>query len=548
MRRTSTFQRIVFTSFLAIVPISCTLAQITNLVPDKPVEAPNYWCTWYWQNYAVRSGQPVPDPLDMSLYSNPAARETLKEETLFGKDGWARQMLPKTRGEYYFLIDHGWQDKSVKKSPFFSLLMDTADFPRYADLEPKERIKQMNEDIKELGWRGLGLWVRGSPPEKEIQRMVKWSKYAGIYYWKIDGGDTKDFLSYKIKQKIFPELALEYITGSGGPLNTHWNDPNRKDYPSIYAKEFENKGPLPGLLWGRHGASKEMLHMLKNSDTFRTYDAAPLHVSTVTLQRLHDILEQSVDDPANVAYLNVQDDCNIAAALGCVVAVKRHPMNGSRIFRGKDYHHQINGDRGIEKRMDEMGRFIRWQRIAPPMPAGYGAYAASPKRLIDQYQYGPESTWMRQTHGKLVTQAAPAVMARNIPLPEVASEGDVPYVLASCFPNGAICIATEGRVKQETSWYHPRTDIKLEVDDGKEPIGIFGHYASLTLQLNEPLPSGTKILAQDLLADEAVDITQEVIIGDKWIKLPGTLIDMVGTSAATEGDISVPGLVVSIVP
>jgi hypothetical protein len=83
-----------------------------NLVPDELATAPNYWCTWYWQNYLIKKGQKVEDPAEKN-YSNRAAREQLNEGTIFGKDGMATVMLPDSRKEYYFLIDHGWQDTDI---------------------------------------------------------------------------------------------------------------------------------------------------------------------------------------------------------------------------------------------------------------------------------------------------------------------------------------------------------------------------------------------------------------------------------------------------
>ncbi len=140
---------------LALLSFGCGKEEpitIPSLVPEKPGDAPNYWCTWYWQNYLIRKGQPVTNPDPKTVYSNPAARDQLNENTVFGEDGMARIMLPKTRSDYYFLIDHGWQDKRIKENTFFTGIMDTLDFPRYARLSPRDRIKRMNEDLKALGW------------------------------------------------------------------------------------------------------------------------------------------------------------------------------------------------------------------------------------------------------------------------------------------------------------------------------------------------------------------------------------------------------------
>lgn len=523
----------IITSLLFVLFSCAPKDDVVNLIPDEVSSAPNYWCTWYWQNYLILKGQEVVNPDPATVYANAAARDELNEETVFGVDGMANVMLPKARSDYYFLIDHGWQDKHIEKQTFFTFIMDTLDFPRYAHLAPRDRIKQMNVDIKALGWKGLGLWVRGNPSEKEMRRFIEWNKYAGIEYWKIDGGDTKHFFATQIKNEIYPELVLEHVTGAG-PLTPKWNESGRFIYPSAYDPELNA------------GKSKKALEVLQNTDVFRTYDAAPLLVSTTTMQRIHDILSLTAGKSKYRAMLNIQDDCNIAAALGLLVAVKRHPMKTPRMYQGKDYHLQIAGDRHVEKRLDEMDRLAMWQRIAPPMQAGYGTYNFSKNQLIDSILFQKSDTWLKASHGKMVRQSAPAIMARNISLPDVFSDGHAPYVLASKFPNGAVCIATEGRVMPGQSWLHPRADITLKELELDKPIGIFGHYKSLTLAFEETPPKNIKIYAQDLLAIQAIDITDEVIIDQNKLTISGDLIDAIGTSAGSPGDISVPGLVIRV--
>jgi hypothetical protein len=439
-----------------------------SLVPDEIRSAPNYWCTWYWQNYLILKGEKVTNPNPQTVYANMAARDQLDEETIFGENGMAVVMLPHTRGDYYFLIDHGWQNKRIPKETFFTLIMDTLDFPRYAGLNPEDRIKQMNIGIKALGWNGLGLWVRGNPKESDVYRFVEWSKYAGIEYWKIDGGDTKYYYADSIKEDIYPELTFEYVAGAG-PLTPLWNKPGLSVYSSGYDSKL-NAGKV-----------EKALETLTHADVFRTYDAAPLLVSTTTMQRVHDILKQTAGYREYTAVLNIKDDCNVAAALGLVVAEKRHPMKTPRMYNGKDLHLQISGDRHVNKRLNEMDRFVRWQRITPPMPVGYGTYQTSDNYLVDSIVLHESDTWLKATHGKMVRQSAPAIMTRNIALPEVKYSDLAPYVMVSKFPNGAVCIATEGRVTPGKSWVHPRADVKLEEMETERPIGIFGHYKSLAL-------------------------------------------------------------------
>lgn len=527
--------------------VGCSVKEdMVNLVPNTVGSSPNYWCTWYWQNYRILEGEDVTNPDAKTVYSNLAAREEMTEVDIFGENGMAVVMLPKTRSDYYFVIDHGWQDKSIAKNTFFTMIMDTLDFPKYAHLSPKDRIAEMNVDIKALGWKGLGLWVRGNPSESEMREYVEWSKYGGVEYWKIDGGDIKHYYASKIKNEIYPELTLEHVTGTG-PINPNWQTAGLSLYPSVYNKEEAVSQKLEASLNKATAKVEQSLDVIKNTDVFRTYDAAPLLVSTTTLQRVHDILIQTAGDNEYKAFLNIQDDCNIAAGLGLLVAAKRHPMKTPRMFKGKDLHFQIAGDRHVDQRLNEMDRLAMWQRIAPAMKAGYGSYAFSNHNLVDSIVFQESDTWYKATHGKMVRQSAPAIMARNIALPEVNSNGLVPYVMASKFPSGAIAIATEGRVLPNDSWIQPKAAIKLNDAELNLPIGVFGHYESLTLQFKEKLPAQISVYAQDLLSQKAIDITEELFIEDMSIKIPGKLIDKIGTMENDQGDISVPGMVVKII-
>lgn len=533
--------------FLTFILIGCTVNEQTqNLIPNEVSKAPNYWCTWYWQNYLILKGQKVTNPDAGTIYTNKAAREGMNEKNIFGKQGMAVVMLPKTRSDYYFVVDHGWQDKSIPENTFFSLIMDTLDFPRYAHLGLKERINQMNIDIKALGWKGLGLWVRGNPSEEEMRKFIEWSKYAGIEYWKIDGGDIKYYYASEIKNQIYPELTLEHITGAG-PINPKWDISGLSLYPSVYNIEEAVSQKLDASLNTATEKVEKSLDVIKNTDVFRTYDAAPLLVSTTTMQRIHDILVQTAGHVEYKALLNIQDDPNIAAALGLVVAVKRHPMNTPRMYKGKDFHLQISGNRHVDKRLNEMDRFVLWQRIAPPMPAGFGTYQFSKHNLIDSIVFQENDTWFKPSHGKMVRQSAPAILARNIALPEVKYKELAPYVMASKFPNGAIAIATEGRVTPSQSWIHPKADIVLKEVKVNKPIGIFGYYESLTLELEQNLSQEITIYAQDLLSKKAIDITKKIAIYENSIKIPGELIDKIGMMENDTLDVSVPGMVIKII-
>lgn len=527
------------TQILLLLPLCLMVACNTvekgpNLVPEAPSVAPNYWCTWYAQNYWQQRGGEI---YNFNTINNPNAREELTYEHVFNdKDGWASTYLPDSRSDMYFLIDHGWQTKDKEKriegaQPFFSLQIDENDFPEFAETKPEEALRLFNEEIQSYGWKGLGIWVRGNITENVARKFVEWSKYAGIKYWKIDGGDIDEFYSYKVKQDAFPELVLEYVTPAGN-LNPNWDKANLSEYPSLYEVDSIHKA--------------NTLRVLQNSDVFRTYDASPQLMTTTTLRRAHDLLKLASDNPKYVATLNLQDDCNAAAALGCLVASKRHPNFNERLYKGKDLHHQLNGKRHMQARINEVDRFNRWERIAQAFPVGMGTYSYSDKELIDCFRYDEYSTWNKATYGKIVYQSAPSIMARNIALPRVDVEGEAPYVMATRYPNGAICVSTEGRVKLDNEWFYPLASVTVDIEKFENPIGVFGYYKELILESEVPLEKIKKIFAQDLLADYSVNIMEDVLIEKKRIIIPGGLIKRIGLSSANEGDISVPGMVVKV--
>ena len=507
-----------------------------NLVPQAKSTVANYWCTWYAQNYWIGRGT---DLKDLKGVTNSAAREEINYHTIFNpKDGWASTYLDReSRKDYVFLIDHGWQSKRKEEyiaggMPFFNMITDPRDFAEYAHLEPKDRLKKFNEEIKALGWNSLGLWTRGNITEKQARTFVEWSKHAEIKYWKIDGGnDGGKYFSQKAKDEIYPELVLEYITGSGGNINPKWNQ-DQASYPSVY--------DFGGNL------RRAMLSMVQSVDVFRTYDASPLLMTTTTLRRTHDVLKQTQQQAKYKALINVQDDCNVSVGLGVLVASKRHPNMGERTYNGKDLHHQLSGPRLMQKRFDEVSRFGRWARIAPAFSAGTGTYLSSDNELIDRCVYTPWDTWAAGTYGRMVSQSAPAIMARNMPLPKVESDGPAPFVCVSTYPNGPTGIATDGRVSPEKRWFEPRAKVTVKIKDASQPIGVVGRYKELVLEFASSLEGVEYIWAQDLLDDSSMDIKSKVKIVGNTISFSGDLIDEIGLSAASPGDLSVPGLVLRL--
>lgn len=90
-----------------------------------------------------------------------------------------------------------------------------------------------------------------------------------------------------------------------------------------------------------------------------------------------------------------------------------------------------------------------------------------------------------------------------------------------------------------------RADIEIQAKGSEYPIGIFGHYKSLTVSFENEI-QGKQVFAQDLATDECVEITNRVefIDGNK-IKIDGAIIDEIGLSVC-ECATELPGLVVVI--
>lgn len=526
------FTLIASASLLATAEV----AKSPNLVPEKPAAySPHYWCTWYVQNYWQQRGGEI---TDFGKLTNLGAQQEMNHHNIFNqKDGWAHYMK-RGREDLTFLIDHGWQpvegdwDKLPGRT-YFNFRADPEDFPSYAELEPEEQMKTFNEELQALGWRGLGIWVRGQVSMAEMETFTKWSRHAGVTYWKIDGGDTRQYIAMQAKRKHYPELIMEHAQAPGH-FNENMYVPDAEEYPSTFA---------PG---GR--TCTNTLKNLKGTDVVRVYDVAPHLITPTTIQRINDILLQTNGDTSYTAILNTQDLPYVSMAMGTSIASKRHPNHMERTLNGRDLHHQLEDDRLMQFRMNEVERLGRWSRIAMPMPAGVGSFLRSEQYLVDHFTHDKYSTWNRSTYGKKLYQGAPAVMARNMPLPTVEADakGDVPYVMASTYPNGATAITTEPRVTDARKVWYPRAGVTVKIHDASKVIGITGHYGSLTLEFAAPLTGLTHVWAQDLLDVKSEDIISKVKISGNKLIIPGELIDRVGTAAKDEGDISAPGMIIRL--
>ena len=538
------FQVFLILTFLAID------AHAKNLVPQEPGTSPNYWCTWSAQSYMYGQGAKVNDPILFKVESiGTYSSLYLNEKVLFGDNGWLKTFHQKVKGDLWVVLDDGWDIPLNKDYSFRNYsLLDPEKFPSFKGSIP-ENLATLNKKVKECGWRGVGLWYRAYEPAVDSLRKktfssevdykkafwserLRWSKASGIGYWKMDmGGDDSIYeMMTRLADDNAPELIMEHgVPAKDGPFNSY---------------------PGSGLIEPEYVETAKS--RIQYSEVLRLYDISPQLGTSTTLERISAVLKAIKSKPAKTGFLNCDDEVYIAAILGGTMGIMRHSMVGLRPDPDPDIY--LKGPRQLKKRLDEVVRAVRWQRIAPAFGAGVMETNIAPKNLFDSYKFPLGEFWTSAADwnysfnsiDKVVPQGAPASVTRGLPLPLVKCTGEPPFVLASRNPNGAVTVGALGRVSPEKGYYCPEADITLQVGQLTGKIGIFGYYKKLTLVFDKPLGK-VIIYGQDIAGDTAVDITKKVKINGNRLILSGDMIKKIGLAAATPGDLSDPAMVIEIV-
>jgi hypothetical protein len=507
-----------------------------NLVPEQPGPTPSYWCTWGAQNYTQA-------PVNEFDHSMVAGR--LTEENLFGSSGWARAFPEEIRGDLYVVYDLGWdvpagEEFDDARWKLGRLEVASRKFPSCRGTAT-EGLRRLVEMTREAGWRGAGIWVacqargdgrdgqvlEGRPLEEYWRERLRFSRVAGISYWKVDYGargnvEFRRMIS-RLAAEEAPDLVIEHGVGVG-PLNdwTAW-DP-----------KWTTHGTGGYAAWNGGQILADAVELLGFSDVLRTYDVTAQLSLPTTLDRVAQVLARA----RSGGVVNGEDEPFLAAVLGLAMGVMRHPQWID--VEGKAYD-----PFQVRKRIDEVVRAVRWQRIAPAVEAGRTEMALSAERLADTWPFREGDSWAPDSIGRAITQTAPAIVARGLPLPEVEAAGEVPYVAAARHPDGATAVGTFPRVLGERRQTLPLAAVTLGLAPETDRVGVFGHYERLTLRLG----GGRRIArvwAQDLAGDVAIDVTDRVERKEGAVVLPGALIEEIGLSAATPGDLSEPGLVLKL--
>lgn len=517
--------------------------KVRNLIPCTPGTTPNYWCTWTAQNYMYGQGTKKLDPILLQVdHVHKYKSDSMTEENLFGPNGWATTFFPKVRQDLFFVLDDGWDIPTSNDYSYRNLGdLDPDKYPSFTGSIP-EKWAQLNRRAGQLGWRGIGLWFRTveSPQDKERREKIndpekyerlywgerlKWSRDSGIRYWKMDvgGEDEKIAMMMELKKKIFDDLVFEIgLIPPGAPFS---KIPDGMRYNPVFIEQGKTKLAL--------------------TDVVRLYDISPQLGNATMLHRFATITEKLQGQSDADALLNVEGELYLAAALGGTMGIFRNPMTGLRADPDPDIF--LTGPRHLKKRLDEVVRAVRWQRIAPAFAANSVYVEVDTDDLTDTWKFKKGEFWVSKIEGRILKESAPARVTRGLPLPKVSCRGERPFVLASRNPNGAISIASIGRVLYDRGYITPEADVTLNVGSIDGAVGIFGYFKSLTLQVDKPFGQ-VSIFAQDLAGECATEITGRVIVNGNLLKIPGKVISDVGLSAATQGDLSDPGMVMVIEP
>lgn len=484
-----------------------------NFIPDIENPSPDYYCTWQTQLYATSDGKPV------------GQRKIINEKSMFSSEypyAWT-SFYEKARQDLFFVMDDSWDvPPEGDESKYGSLILDRQKFASfYTDDNSTNALKNLCSRVKSLGWKGLGGWVcaQESPvplngeacTEYWIERL-KNAQEAGIRYWKIDWGKkerSEDFRRQisKLAHKYAPKLTVE--------------------------NAFDAK-------------------YISFSDAFRTYDVPAIMSIPMTMEKLALILKAADYTGEAKSLVNCEDEAYAAAAGGFTMGIMRHPYSGN-LPDGRADMSFPECHRDLKRKTEEVLHAARWHRIAPAFAADKNNVCISEKMLIDTWNLQNseaeiESWWFKmgpiKNHIKsdTITKTACAAISRNMPLPVITPDenGEIPYVIASRNPNGAVSVAFLARTNKR-KYYTPLCDVSLDAADS-DTFGLFGYFKSVTLNFSSE-KTNVKVYAQNLSDDFSYDITDQVHTDGKNITIPFSAVDKLCISE----DKSEPGLLVKII-
>ena len=127
----------------------------------------------------------------------------------------------------------------------------------------------------------------------------------------------------------------------------------------------------------------------------------------------------------------------------------------------------------------------------------------------------------------------------------VLRDGEVPFVVASRHPEGALSLAALPLLDPAKGSWTPAAEARFDAAlEPGVPVGVFGRFGSVVL---DDRTEGRRVAARDLLGGEPVDLTARCVREAGRIVLPGDALAAVGASRNPPGDDSEPGALVEVV-
>ena len=375
----------------------------------------------------------------------------LDEDILFGENGFAYEWED-VRGELYFMLDYGWDlpyitNEEENMQRFGDHVLNEERFPSFTGT-PAQRLKKLQDKFKEIGWKGLMLWVASQPAGFKydepyspkvlefFKERILWAKEAGIEYWKLDLGKFMHDTQFRndlnrLASEIYPELIIEQTicpSALNGDIfkDGRFLDDWRKD---LYVETF------------------------RECKIFRSGDVSVELSVPTTFDRIGYMLKNATGN------VNCECDPYIAAGAGYTTSILRSATDTS--LKGKC--------------LDETRACIRWHSIAPPFQEKK-AYV-SDEVLLSQYTFG--ETWVPRAANKTVTQGAFKVFSRDTRLPDVEGEA---YVCASQNGKMPYSVAVLNAPGKENS---PVT-VTCYPEESTDRMGVFGRTCTLRVRLRKP--------------------------------------------------------------
>ena len=520
---------------------------------DAGANVPNYWCTWATQARTLASYRASGELAFPGDQGTPGVRDNLSEQVLFReRGGWARTLYPKSRGELNILLDDGW-DVGYGLAPancerYGSMILDPIRFPSFGGT-PAARLAALVRKVKDLGWRGLGLWVapqavgetwgRLLPRERaldELKRKLEWCGSSGVAYLKVDWGARDSDLEYRrrmseLSRELAPGMLVEHCRTLEVPLN---------------GVKVEKRGgrnvvvPASGRCEGDPGfdarVRRHAEELLKFSDVFRIYDMTEPIFTPQALERAQMLLRMA-ERVGGSAFVNVEDMPYLAAALGCPFGAMRAANWPAKSGRDVVCRHRRTG---------EVDRAAAWQRLAPPFRSrGDFPTRRTDATLTDSWTFTADDTWYSPVFGCTVPQSAPAVVTRGLKeFPEVADAGEgVPFVAAMLHPNGAAAVAALPRLDDERGFRVPAADVTVKAPQSVlrgAPLGVFGRFRTLSLSGFAARPKS--VVAADLAGGEERDVSAACGFAEGRLVVDGRLL----ASISSPTDLSDPAALLRI--